>query len=46
MKNIKYCENKPNRMRSSILMHTKTPNLTIQGNITAMRYRNEVIRLY
>jgi len=25
-------------------MHTKTPSVTIQGNITAMRYRNEVIR--
>jgi len=44
MKNIKYCKNKPDRTRSSVLMHTKTPNVTIQGNMTAMRYRNDVIR--
>ena len=25
-------------------MHTKTPSVTIQGNITAMMYRNDVIR--
>ena len=25
-------------------MHTKTPSVPIQGNITAMRYRNDVIR--
>ena len=25
-------------------MHTQTPSATIQGNITAMRYRNDVIR--
>ena len=43
-KNIKYCENKPNRMRSNVLMHTKTPNVTIQWNIPEMRYRNDVIR--
>jgi len=24
-------------------MHTKTPSVTIQGNITAMRYQNDVI---
>ena len=30
--------------RSGVLMHTKTPNVTIQGNITAMRYRNNAIR--
>jgi len=25
-------------------MHTKTPSITIQGNITAMMYRNDVVR--
>ena len=25
-------------------MHTKTPRVTIQGNISAIRYRNDVIR--
>ena len=30
--------------RSGVLMHTKTPNVTIQGNITAMRYRNNAIQ--
>ena len=25
-------------------MHTNTSSVTIQGNITAMRYRNDVIR--
>ena len=25
-------------------MHTKTPSVAIQGNITAMMYRNDVIR--
>jgi len=44
MKNIRYGENKYNRMRSNVFMHTKTPSVTIQGNITAMRYRNNVIR--
>ena len=44
MKNIKYGKNKHNRTRSSVFMHTKTPSVTIQGNITAMRYRNDVIR--
>jgi len=24
-------------------MHTKTPSVTIQGNITALRYRHDVI---
>jgi len=24
-------------------MHNKTPTVTIQGNITALRYRNDVI---
>ena len=38
MKNIKYGENKQSRT------HTKTPSVTIQGNITAMRSRNGVIR--
>ena len=31
-------------MRSNVLMHTKTPNVTIQWNIPEMRYRNDVIR--
>ena len=31
-------------MRSSIFRRRKTPNVTIQGNITAMRYQNDVIR--
>ena len=44
MKNIKYCENKPNRTRSSVLMHLKTPNVSIQGNMTAIRYLNDVIQ--
>jgi len=26
-------------------MNTNTPSVTIQGNITAMRYENDVIRL-
>jgi len=43
MKNNKYGENKHNRMRSSVFMHTKTQSVTIQGNITAMRYRNDVL---
>ena len=30
--------------RSSVFMHTKTPTVTIQEDITAMRYRNDVIR--
>ena len=42
-KNIKCGENKHNRPRSSLFIHTKTPSVTIQGNITAMRYRNAVI---
>ena len=41
MKNIKYGENKHN---ISVFLHTKIPSVTIQGNITAMRYRNDVIR--
>ena len=41
MKNIKYGENKHNRPRSSVFIHTKTPSVAIQGNITAMRYRND-----
>ena len=32
-------------MRSSVFMHMKTPSVTIQGNITAMKYRNDVIQL-
>ena len=44
MNNIWYGENKQNRTRSSVLMHTKTPSVTNQGNITWMRYRNDVIR--
>ena len=41
MKNIEYGENKHNRPRSSVFIHTKTPSVAIQGNITAMRYRND-----
>ena len=44
MKNIKYGEDKHNRTRSSVFMHTKTPSVSIQGNITVMRYRHDVIR--
>jgi len=44
MKNIKYGENKHKRTRSSVFMHAKAPSVTIQGPITAMRYRNDVIR--
>ena len=44
MKKIKYGENKYVRTRSSVFTHTKTPSVTIQGNITAMRCRNDVIR--
>ena len=32
-------------MRSCGFLHKKTPSVTIQGNITAMRYRNDIIRL-
>ena len=45
MKNMKYGENMHNRTRSNVFMHTKTPSVTIQGNITATRYRDDVIRL-
>ena len=41
---ITHCESKHNRTRSNVSMHTKTPSVTIQENITAMRYRNDVIR--
>jgi len=44
MKNIKYGENKHKRKHTSVFMHTKTPSVTIQGNTTAMRYRNDVTR--
>ena len=30
--------------RTQAFMHTKTPCVTIQRNITPMRYRNDVIR--
>jgi len=43
MKNIKYGESKYNRTGSNIFIHTKTPSVTIQGNTTAMRYRNDGI---
>jgi len=46
MKNIEYGENKHNRTHSSVIMHKKTPNVTIQGNITVMRYVNEVILFF
>ena len=39
----KQSENKHNRTRLSVFMHTHTLGVTIQGNITAMRYRNDVI---
>jgi len=38
MKNINYGESNHNRTRSSVFMHTITPSVTIQGNITAMRF--------
>ena len=38
---IKYGENTHNRR---VFMHTNTPSVTIQGNITAMRFRNDAIR--
>jgi len=44
MKNIEYGENKHNRTHSRLIIHTKTPNVAIQGNITVTRYRNDVIR--
>ena len=44
MKNIKYGENMDNKTRSIIFLCTKTPIVTIQGNRTAMMYRNDVIR--
>ena len=44
MKNIKFSENNHNRTRSSVFMHTKSPSVTLQGNITAMKYRNNDIR--
>ena len=31
-------------MRSSVFMHKKIPSVTIQGNITPLRYRNDVIQ--
>ena len=37
-------KNMHNRTRSSVFMHTQPPSVTIQGNITATRYRNDVIR--
>jgi len=46
MKNIKYGENMHNKTRSIIFLCTKTPIVTIQGNITATRYRNDVIRSF
>ena len=39
-----YGENNHNRTRSSVFMHTMTESVTIQGNLTAMGYRNDVIR--
>ena len=30
-------------MCSNVFLQTKTPSVTIQGNITAMRYRNDAI---
>ena len=42
MKNIKCGENKLNERAQTF---SYTPSVTIQGYITAMRYRNDVIRL-
>jgi len=42
MKNIKYGENKQNRTRSSLFIHTKTPSETIQVNLTVIRYLQTV----
>ena len=39
---IKFGGNKHSRTSSNVFMHTKTPSVTIQGNITAMRYRNDI----
>ena len=44
MKNINNGENKHSRRRSSVFMHRKTSSVTIKGNITPMRYLNDVIR--
>ena len=44
-KNIKYGENKLTRTRSNVFMHTQMLSVTIQGNITVVRYRDDVIRL-
>ena len=43
-KKNKYVEDKLNRTCSSTFIHTKTPFVTIQGTITAMKYRNNDIR--
>ena len=37
-------KNMHNRTCSSLFMPMKTPSVTIQGNITVMRYRNDVMR--
>jgi len=42
MKIIRYGKSKHDRMRSNVFMHMITPSVTIQGNITAMRYRDDV----
>ena len=44
LKNIKYGEYKHNRTRTNVFMPTEIPSVTIQRNVTAMRYRNDVIR--
>ena len=44
MKNIKSGINKHSRTHSNVFIHTKTPSVTIKGNITATKYRNDVIR--
>jgi len=47
MKNIKNGKIKHNRtlcsVNQGVFMHTKIPSVTIQGNVTVMRYRNDVI---
>ena len=44
LKNIKYGEYKHKRTRTNVFMPTEIPSVTIQRNVTAMRYRNDVTR--
>ena len=43
-KNINYGEYKHTRTRISVVVHTNTPSVATQGNLTAIRYRNDVIQ--